>query len=149
MIIVKTDNGTKFINEKEAVMVCHDKKAKKVSFHTRETMQGVTIHDVESVMYSSDSHPFEFKDEGSEIEKLKKELENEKRRLNYHLWHFSFVREWLFIYRNALETLSDKYKQADRNGGNITINPLAIIEEAERKYRESEKKYDEESKKWE
>lgn len=71
MIIVKTTNGAKFVNEKEAVMVCHDKKAKQVSFHTRETMQGVTINDVESVTFITDTQAVEWKDEGSELEKLK------------------------------------------------------------------------------
>ena len=70
MIIVKTKDGSKFINEKEAVMVCHDKKAKQVSFHTRETMQGVTINDVESVTYTTDAQPIEWKDEGSEVARL-------------------------------------------------------------------------------
>ena len=70
MIIVKTKNGSKFINEREAVMVCHDKEAKQVSFHTRETMQGVTINDVESVTYTTDAQPIEWKDEGSEVVRL-------------------------------------------------------------------------------
>ena len=75
MIIVKTKNGAKFINEREAVMVCHDKEAKNVSFHTRETMQGVTIHDVESVTFATDANPMEWKDEGLEVERLKKRLD--------------------------------------------------------------------------
>ena len=70
MIIVKTKNGDKFINEKESVMVCHDKEKKQVSFHTREAMQGVKINDVESVIYITDAQPIEYKDEGSEIERL-------------------------------------------------------------------------------
>ena len=79
MIIVKTESGAKFVNEKEAVMVCHDKKSRQVSFHTRETIQGVTINDVESVTFITDTQAVEWKDEGLEIERLKAELENEKR----------------------------------------------------------------------
>ena len=70
MIIVKTKNGAKFINEKEAVMVCHDKERKQVSFHTWEMMQGVTINDVESVTYTTDAQPVEWTDQGNEIERL-------------------------------------------------------------------------------
>jgi hypothetical protein len=77
MIIVKTKNGAKFVNEKEAVMVCHDKKAKQVSFHTREMMQGVTINDVESVTFITDTQAVEWKDEGSEIERLQKKLDEQ------------------------------------------------------------------------
>ena len=149
MIIVKTKNGAKFVNEKEAVMVCHDKKAKQVSFHTRETMQGVTINDVESVTFITDTQAVEWKDEGLEIERLKAELENEKRENRIMCEHFGYIREWFFIYQNAFDDIKDKTRQAERENKGIYVNPVAIIEQAEKKYQESQKRFEEARAKWE
>ena len=149
MIIVKTENGAKFVNEKEAVMVCHDKKAKQVSFHTRETMQGVTINDVESVTFITDTQAVEWKDEGLEIERLKAELENEKRENRIMCEHFGYIREWFFIYQNAFDDIKDKTRQAERENKGIYVNPVAIIEQAEKKYQESQKRFEEARAKWE
>ena len=148
MIIVKTENGAKFVNEKEAVMVCHDKKAKQVSFHTRETMQGVTINDVESVTFITDTQAVEWKDEGLEIERLKAELENEKRENRIMCEHFGYIREWFFIYQNAFYDIKDKTRQAERENKGIYVSPVAIIEQAEKKYEESQKRFEEVRAKW-
>ena len=148
MIIVKTENGAKFVNEKEAVMVCHDKKAKQVSFHTRETMQGVTINDVESVTFITDTQAVEWKDEGLEIERLKAELENEKRENHIMCEHFGFIREWFFIYQEAFDKIHDDCKRAEREHPGIYVNPAAIIEQAEKKYQESQKRFEKVREKW-
>ena len=148
MIIVKTENGAKFVNEKEAVMVCHDKKAKQVSFHTRETMQGVTINDVESVTFITDTQAVEWKDEGLEIERLKAELENEKRENHIMCEHFGFIREWFFIYQEAFDKIRDDCKRAEREHPGIYVNPAAIIEQAEKKYQESQKRFEKVREKW-
>ena len=99
MIIVKTDNGAKFVNEKEAVMVCHDKKAKQVSFHTRETMQGVTINDVESVTFITDTQAVEWRDEGSEVERLKAYAERKNKEISGIIRRGRYLNRWLEIYR--------------------------------------------------
>ena len=148
MIIVKTENGAKFVNEREAVMVCHDKKAKQVSFHTRETMQGVTINDVESVTFATDAHPMEWKDEGLEVERLKAELEKEKRENHIMCEHFGFIREWFFIYQEAFDRISDDCKRAERENNGIYVNPRAIIEQTEKKYAESQKRFEKVREKW-
>ena len=148
MIIVKTKNGAKFINEREAVMVCHDKEAKNVSFHTRETMQGVTIHDVESVTFATDAHPMEYKDEGLEVERLKAELTKKERDLSQMCDHFGFIREWFFIYQEAFDRISDDCKRAERENNGIYVNPRAIIEQAEKKYAESQKRFEKVREKW-
>lgn len=142
MIIVKTNNGTKFINEKEAVIVCHDKKAKQVSFLNRETMQGVTISDVESVTYTTDAQPIEWKDEGLEIERLKAELENEKCKISEMYKHLGYVRDWLLIYHGAFERIKYDCERAKRENNGIYVNPCAIIDEAEKKYAESLKHFE-------
>ena len=148
MIIVKTKNGAKFINEREAVMVCHDKEAKNVSFHTRETMQGVKIHDVESVTFATDAHPMEWKDEGLEVERLKDELAKKERDLSQMCDHFGFIREWFFIYQEAFDRISDDCKRAERENNGIYVNPRAIIEQAEKKYAESQKRFEKVREKW-
>ena len=159
MIIIKTKNGAKFVNEKEAVMIYHDKKAKQVSFHTRETMQGVTIHDVESVTFITDTQAVEWKDEGSEIERLKAELEKETERLKKELEkekreksilyeHFGFIREWFFIYQEAFDKIHDECNRAKREYNDNYVNPLAIIEQAEKKYQESQKRFEKVREKW-
>ena len=130
-------------------MVCHDKKAKQVSFHTRETMQGVTINDVESVTFITDTQAVEWKDEGLEIERLKAELENEKRENRIMCEHFGYIREWFFIYQNAFDDIKDKTRQAERENKGIYVNPVAIIEQAEKKYQESQKRFEEARAKWE
>ena len=71
MIIVKTKNGDRFINDKAVTMVEHDKEKAVVDAHGDE---GVFFHieDVESIIYNNDAQPMHWKDEGSEIERLKK-----------------------------------------------------------------------------
>ena len=123
-------------------MVCHNKEAKDVSFHTRETMQGVTIHDVESITFATDAHPMEWKDEGLEVERLKAELAKKERDLSQMCDHFGFIREWLFIYQEAFDKISDDCKRAERENNGIYVNPRAIIDEAEKKYEESQKRFD-------
>ena len=141
MIIVKTDNGAKFVNEKEAVMVCHDKKAKQVSFHTREMMQGVTINDVESVTFITDTQAVEWKDEGSEVENLKATIERANKEINMLLRRFRFLNQWLEIHRDAIYKIKETAKKAIVGIAPEIIN--AIIEEAEKEYVKSQKEFNE------
>lgn len=141
MIIVKTDNGAKFVNEKEAVMVCHDKKAKQVSFHTRETMQGVTINDVESVTFITDTQAVEWKDEGSEVEKLKATIESKDKEINMLLRRGRYINHWLEIHKDAICKLKETAKKAVVGVGPEAIN--AIIEDAEKEYDKSMKAFEE------
>ena len=72
MIIVKTKNGDRFINDKAVTMVAHDKE-KAVVNANGEKGAYYHIEDVEAVIYTNDAQPTSWKDEGSEIERLKKE----------------------------------------------------------------------------
>lgn len=71
MIIVKTKNGDRFINDKAVTMVEHDKEKSVVDAYGDN---GVFFHieDVESIIYNNDAQPIHWKDEGSEIQRLKK-----------------------------------------------------------------------------
>ena len=74
MIIVKTKNGDRFINDKAVTMVEHDREKAVVNAYGDK---GVFFHieDVEGIIYTNDAQPTSWKDEGSEIQRLKKELD--------------------------------------------------------------------------
>lgn len=71
MIIVKTKNGDRFLNDKAFQTVEHDKEKAVVNAYGDK---GVFFHieDVEAVIYNNDAQSINWKDEGSEIERLKK-----------------------------------------------------------------------------
>ena len=69
MIIVKTKNGDRFINEKTVWQVEHDRKNATVHIYG-EKEQFDMVKGVESVTYISDAQPFEWTEQGSEIERL-------------------------------------------------------------------------------
>ena len=73
MIIVKTKNGDRFINDKAVIMVEHDREKAVVNAHGDKGLY-YHIEDVEGVMYTNDAQPTSWKDEGSEIQRLTKAL---------------------------------------------------------------------------
>lgn len=79
MIIVKTSNGTYFINEKLMKQVWHDKENFKVWGTNLDGTVGSIDH-VASVTFVSDAQAMEYYDDGSIIEAMKfklKEMEAE------------------------------------------------------------------------
>ena len=76
MIIVKTKNGDRFINDKAVTMVEHDKEKAEVNVYGDK---GVLFHieDVEGIIYANDAQPISWQDEGSEIQRLKKSLDEQ------------------------------------------------------------------------
>jgi hypothetical protein len=74
MIIVKTKNGDRFINDKAVAMVEHDREKAVVNAHG-ENGAYYHIEDVEGIIYNNDTQPMHWKDEGSEIQRMKKELD--------------------------------------------------------------------------
>ena len=77
MIIVKTKNGDRFINDKAVTMVAHDREKAVVNAHG-ENGAYYHIEDVEGIIYTNDAQPTSWKDEGSEIQRLKKELDEQR-----------------------------------------------------------------------
>ena len=77
MIIVKTKNGDHFINDKAVTMVEHDREKAVANAYGDK---GVFFHieDVEGIIYTNDAQPTSWKDEGSEIQRLKNELDEER-----------------------------------------------------------------------
>ena len=80
MIIVKTNNGDRFINEAETLQVSHNKDKALVEVwpsrwgNQQQQPQYYIIEHVESVIYTTQET--KWRDEGSELETLKKRLED-------------------------------------------------------------------------
>ena len=80
MIIVKTSNGDRFINEAETLQVSHNKDKALVEVwpsrwgNQQQQPQYYIIEHVESVIYTTQET--KWKDDGSELETLKKRLED-------------------------------------------------------------------------
>ena len=80
MIIVKTSNSDRFINEAETLQVIHNKDKAEVEVwpskwgNQPHQIQNYIIEHVESVIYTTQET--KWKDEGSELETLKKRLED-------------------------------------------------------------------------
>ena len=77
MIIIKTKNGDHFINEKAVIEVQHDRENAVVNVYGDK---GVFFHieDVEGVIYTNDAQPTSWKDEGSEIQRLRESLDEQR-----------------------------------------------------------------------
>ena len=148
MIIVKTKNGDHFINDKAVIKVEHNKERATVTCYADKGIYS-HIENVEQVVYTSDAQPVEWKDEGSEIQRLKTELEKKKKEYSQLCEHFGYMREWFMIYEEAIISIKEQSKQAERENKSIYVSPLAIIEAAEKKCKESLEKFEETRKKWE
>ena len=74
MIIVKTKEGTNFINDKTFDVIAHDKEVAKI-YCGGDGVHSIDFENVESVQYVNDAQPFEYKDDGLELETIKKKLQ--------------------------------------------------------------------------
>ena len=147
MIIVKTKNGDRFINDKAVTMVGHDREKAVVNAHGAN---GVFFHieDVEGIIYTNDAQPTSWKDEGSEIQRLKATIEKKDKENEQMYEHSRFMREWFFIYQNAFYDIKNAVLRS-KNGSKCEDSVInALIEQAETKYQESQKRFDEVRSKW-
>ena len=76
MIIVKTKNGDRFINDKAVIMVEHLRDKAVVNAHGDKGLY-YHIEDVEGVIYTNDAQPISWQDEGSDIQRLAKSLDEQ------------------------------------------------------------------------
>ena len=147
MIIVKTKNGDRFINDKAVRMVEHDREKAEVNAFGDEGWYS-HIEDVESVLYTSDTQPTSWKDECSEIQRLKATIEKKEKEMSQTYEHFAYIRDWFFIYQNAFVDIKNAVFRS-KNGSKCEDSVInAIIDEAEKKYEESEKRFKEARAKW-
>lgn len=153
MIIVKTNNGDRFINEKETICVTHNKGNATVEVklsrrgNRKQPAELYIIENVESVQYLH-GKDIQWKDEGSKVEKLKTTIENKNMVINSKDKEISriirrarYVAHWLEIHRDAIYKIKELAKKAIVGIGPEAIN--AIIEDAEKKYEKSQKEFDE------
>ena len=76
MIIVKTKNGDRFINDKAVIMVEHDREKAVVDAYL-DKGEVLQVNDVEGVIYTNDAQPTSWTDKGSEIQRLTKLLDEQ------------------------------------------------------------------------
>ena len=126
MIIVKTKNGDRFINDKAVAMVAHDREKAVVNAHG-ENGAYYHIEDVEGIIYNNDAQPMHWKDEGSEIQRLMKELDELREwadKMRYE--HLQMMQE-----RDVLkERLAQLEPKADPDRwwpDNVDIAPVDLI----------------------
>lgn len=146
MIIVKTNNGDRFINEAETLQVIHIKDKALVEVwpsrwgNQQQQPQYYIIENVESVIYTTQET--KWKDEGSEIQRMKAVIEKKEKELSKEYDHFVYMREWFFIYQNAFDDIKNAVLRS-KNGSKCEDSVIdALIEAAEKKYKESEEKFE-------
>ena len=142
MIIVKTKNGDRFINDKAVTMVEHDREKAVVNAYGDK---GVFFHieDVEGIIYTNDAQPTSWKDEGSEIQRLKATIEKKDKEYDQMMEYLRFIRECFFIYQNAFYDIKNAVFRS-KNGSKCEDSVIdALINESEKKYKESQKRFEE------
>ena len=126
MIIVKTKNGDRFINDKSVTMVEHDREKAVVNAYGDK---GVFFHieDVEGIIYTNDAQPTSWKDEGSEIQRLMKSLDEQRE------WGKKMRDEYLKIEQERDE-LKERVAQLEPKADpdrwwpdNVDSAPVAVI----------------------
>jgi len=88
MIIIKTKTGQALVNDKEIISVSHNREAhiayvSKPNMGTLSMLARKPIEHVESVNYINDQTGKEWKDNGSEVLYLRKQIESLKQELSY------------------------------------------------------------------
>ena len=104
MIIIKTTNGDVFVNDKAIVELSHDRENKTAAYYTTNGDHN-KYRGVEGIIYTNDAQPTSWKDEGSALEKARKDndemrdtinrLQQEKDAVIDDLHHFAFDMEQL------------------------------------------------------
>ena len=127
MIIIKTNNGDVFVNEKTTHIVEHNRENKTVVIRNPQYKMNSTIHDVEGIIYTNDAQPTSWKDEGSEIQRMKKLLDEQRE------WGNKMRDEYLKIEQERDE-LKERVAQLEPKADpdrwwpdNVDSAPVAVI----------------------
>lgn len=105
MIIVKTKGGDIFLDDKVYFYIEHLKSKRMIS--GKRNGADLTINDVESVRYINDAQATDYKDEGSEIEKLKYQVFVSSEIVRRYLSVSGSFRSLLLDASNIIEALSE------------------------------------------
>ena len=126
MIIVKTKNGDRFINDKAVTIVEHERDKADVTAYCDDG-EYYKIEDVEVIIYTNDAQPTSWKDEGSEIQRLMKSLDEQRE------WGNKMRDEYLKIEQERDELkvrVAQLEPKADPDRwwpDNVDIAPVAVI----------------------
>ena len=126
MIIVKTKNGDRFINDKAVTMVEHDKEKAEVNVYGDKGYL-FEIKDVEGIIYTNDAQPTSWKDEGSEIQRLMKSLDE-------HMEWGNKIRDEYLKIEQERDELKERLKELEPKADpyrwwpdNVDSAPVAVI----------------------
>ena len=145
MIIVKTNNGDRFINEAETLQVNHNKDKAQVEVwpsrwgNQQQQPQYYVIEHVEAVIYTTQET--KWKDEGSEVKKLIANLESKNKEISGIIRRSRYINHWLEIHRDAIYKIKETARKAIVGIAPEIIN--MIIDEAEKEYEKSQKEFNE------
>ena len=111
MIIIKTTNGDVFVNDKAIVELFHDRENKTAAYYTTNGDHN-KYRGVEGIFYTNDAQPTSWQDEGSALEKARKDndalrdtikrLQQEKQAVMDDLLHFAYNMEQLVCNYHAV-----------------------------------------------
>jgi hypothetical protein len=108
MIIIKTKNGDVMVNEKSIRSVTQNKKERLAFINSKNGSE--TIKDVESVLYFNDVEAIQYKDEGSEVEELKKRLEDRLEWINNLRKEYTKIEQERDMLQDKLTNLENRIK---------------------------------------
>lgn len=111
MILIKTETGNELINDKEFIMVSHDRNLKTVKLYKDIRLPYREIDNIESITYTNEAQPTEWKVDGSQVEYLNKMVKNLESRLKYQY------------------EISDRYKETLRRLGTYLENFVNVHHE--------------------
>ena len=116
MILVITKDGNEYINENNVVSVNHSRRLKSVFItYMDEKLGSRCIDNVEQVQYISNNHDIVIKDDGSEIQKLKKVLKEQDARYNNLCKHAELMRCFVLNLQDYDSDLYDTIEKKLRN----------------------------------
>ena len=138
MIIIKTKNGDCFVNEKAITEIYYNHERSQAGYCGPNGLCN-NLNNVEAVMYVTDAQPTSYTSEGSEISKLKEEIETWKARHSKVCHDFSFTVRLLTVYQNAFDQIKHECEQAEHE--DIRSALRAIIADAEAEYVKSQEKW--------
>ena len=101
MIIVKTKNGNKFINDKMMTKAEHNKEKAEFECH----VEGALLHynEVETIIYMNGTKSEVWKDESSEREQMIAELKELREKKDFY---FTFCTDYKALHRTATNRLA-------------------------------------------
>jgi hypothetical protein len=116
MILVITKDGNEYINENNVVSVNHSRRLKSAFITYMDGKLGSRcIDNVEQVQYISNNHDVVIKEDGSDIQKLKKVLKEQDARYNNLCKHAELMRCFVLNLQDYDSDLYDTIEKKLRN----------------------------------